>query len=104
MVITSTSTDDDDDLPRSIHHLRDTVFIDGNVNQDYRFLVYTFEGGEGEIVARAYFDNPWEVSITSPMFGGVVDAPIIDYLKRRFNVIKQLGGSEGYTVIWDAGA
>jgi hypothetical protein len=42
-------------LAVSIEHQRDVVVIDGQVNQDYNFLIYTF-GSAAE--ARAYFDEP----------------------------------------------
>jgi hypothetical protein len=98
--ITALDTDDDNDLPCSIHHARDTIIIDGKVDQDYRFLIYTFDGADGEITARAYFDDPWEVSILTPMNKAVIDLPVMRYLQRRFRVIKRLGGPEGYEVIW----
>jgi hypothetical protein len=98
--ITAIDTDDDNDLPRSIQHARDTVIIDGKVDQDYRFLIYTFGSAQGEVVARAYFDDPWEVSILAPTDGAKLDASVLRYLQRRFRVIKQLGGPEGYAVIW----
>ncbi len=87
---------EDNDLPLSIIHARDTIIIDGRVEQDYRFLVYTFEGGAA---ARMYLDDPWEVSITAPI-DGPPPAPVMAYLQRRFAVIKQLGGEEGYRIIW----
>jgi hypothetical protein len=98
--VTATDTDDDDDLPVLIRHSRDQVIIDGELHQDYNFLVYTFDGDSGEVTARTYLDNIWEVSILSPMFGEAVDAAVLRYLQRRFGLIKQLGGPEGYTVLW----
>jgi hypothetical protein len=93
-------TDDENDLPRSIRHARDTITIDGKIDQDYRFLVYTFDGADGEIIARAYFDQPWEVSILAPTEKTKIDPPVMRYLQRRFRIIKQLGGPEGFEVIW----
>jgi hypothetical protein len=50
-------TTDDDDLPLSITHSRDTISFAGKVEQDYRFLVYRFKV-EGEVVeARMYLDE-----------------------------------------------
>jgi hypothetical protein len=89
---------DDDDLPLSIIHSRDTIIIDGKVDQDYRFINYKFAGG---VEARAYLDDIWEVSILAPADGHAIDASVMAYLQRRFNVIKQLGGPEGYTIIWE---
>jgi hypothetical protein len=94
--IVARSTDDDDAMPLSIVHSRDTILIDGKVDQDYRFLVYRFEGG---VEARMYLDDVWEVSITAPI-DGAVPAPVMAYLQRRFAVIKQLGGVDGYRIIW----
>jgi hypothetical protein len=91
-------TPDDNDLPLSIVHSRDTIIINGKVEQDYRFLNYKFTGG---VEARAYLDDIWEVSILAPMEGAAIDASVMAYLQRRFNVIKRLGGPEGYEIIWE---
>jgi hypothetical protein len=91
---------EDDDLPLSIVHSRDTIIFGGEVAQDYRFLVYRFRGPSGDIIARAYLDDIWEVSI--PVLGGPASLPadVMAYLQRRFNVIKMLGGPDGYMTIW----
>jgi hypothetical protein len=91
-------TTEDDDLPLSIVHSRDTIIIDGKVDQDYRFLSYNFTSG---VEARAYLDDIWEVSILAPADGRTIDASVMAYLQRRFNVIKQLGGRDGYEIIWE---
>jgi hypothetical protein len=91
-------TTDDDELPLSIVHSRDTIIIDDKIEQDYRFLSYKFAEG---VEARAYLDNIWEVSILAPANGRTIDASVMAYLQRRFNVIKQLGGPEGYEIIWE---
>jgi hypothetical protein len=91
-------TTEDDDLPLSIAHSRDTIIIDGKVDQDYRFLTYNFTSG---VEARAYLDDIWEVSILAPADGRTIDASVMAYLQRRFNVIKQLGGRDGYEIIWE---
>jgi hypothetical protein len=93
-------TADDNDLPASITHERDTIIFDDVVEQDYRFLVYRFKGRSGEIVARMYLDDPWTVSVTEPIDWVADDAAVLEYLKRRFNVIRQLGGPDGYRDIW----
>jgi hypothetical protein len=95
--IVARSTDDDDALPQSITHSRDTIIIDGTIDQDYRFLDYRFEGG---VEARMYLDDSWEVSITAPI-EGLPPAPVMAYLQRRFAVIKQLGGPDGYRILWE---
>jgi hypothetical protein len=92
---------DDDSLPLSITHSRDTIVFGGKTEQDYRFLVYRFKGDAGEISARMYFDDPWSVSVFPVSADAPVDAPILDYLKRRFSRIQEFGGPEGYTVIWE---
>lgn len=95
-------TTDDDDLPVSIKHQRDTIVIDGKLEQDYRFLTYRFAADDGELEARAYLDDIWEVSITAPIDLPVVPADVLAYLQKRFSVIKQLGGMDGYRVLWQA--
>jgi hypothetical protein len=95
----------DDDLPIAITHSRDTIAFGGVVEQDYRFLTYRFAASDGsEVDARVYFDDPWEVSILAPADGFTIDAPIMRYLQNRFDVIKQLGGPEGYTIVWQTPA
>jgi hypothetical protein len=91
---------EDDDLPLSITHSRDTIVVGGKLEQDYRFLNYRFRGTAGEIVARVYLDDVWEVSITEPMNLLELPPDVSDYLQKRFRVIKQLGGPDGYRTIW----
>ena len=91
---------DDDDLPLSITHSRDTIMFGGKLDQDYRFLIYRFRGPSGDIHARAYLDDIWEVSILNGETETTLPADVMGYLQGRFNVIKVLGGSNGYTTIW----
>jgi hypothetical protein len=96
---------DNETAPVVISHHRDTIYIDGKKDQDYRFLNYTFSSAAGIQSARAYFDDPWEIFILEPIFkDGMceLDPEFMRYLKRRFNIIKQLGGPEGHTVLWQA--
>jgi hypothetical protein len=87
-------------LPLSITHERDTIEFDGQVEQDYRFLVYRFASNAGDIVARAYFDDPWTVSITQPTDGAPIESEVMEYLQQRFDEIRQLGGPNGYVTLW----
>jgi hypothetical protein len=95
----SNSTEDDD-LPISITHSRHTIVFGGKLEQDYRFLVYRFRGPAGDIVARVYLDDAWEVSITEPIDIAVIPEAVLAYLQNRFRVIKQLGGPNGYRTLW----
>jgi hypothetical protein len=95
----SNSTEDDE-LPISITHSRDTIVFRGKLKQDYSFLTYRFSGPAGEIVARVYLDDVWEVSIIEPMGPITLPEDVNTYLQSRFRVIKQMGGSDGYTTIW----
>jgi hypothetical protein len=90
----------DDYLPISITHSRDVISFDGKVEQDYRFLTYRFKGNDAEIVARVYFDDPWRLSITSPMFDAPIPDEALTYMQRRFRIITQLGGADGYAELW----
>jgi hypothetical protein len=94
-------TTDDDDLPLSIQHHRDRVIVDGKLDQDYRFLTYRFASASGQIEARTYLDNAREVSITEPIDIPELPADVMAYLQMRFRLIKQLGGPDGYRVIWE---
>ncbi len=90
----------DDDLPLSITHSRYTIVFDGQVAQDYRFLNYRFNGPSGDITARAYLDDIWEISILGGAEPASLPKDVMAYLQRRFNVIKMLGGPDGYLTIW----
>jgi hypothetical protein len=79
---------DDDHLPLSITHSRDTIAFDGKIEQDYRFLDYRFKGRDGDIIARMYLDDPWTVSIIEPMNCETLDADIQAYLQKRFKLIE----------------
>jgi hypothetical protein len=94
------SLTEDDDLPVSITHSRDTIIFDGKVEQDYRFLNYRFKGRDGDIIARMYLDDPWIVSIVEPMNCEPLDAHILAYLQSRFNEIRCFGGPDGYIDMW----
>jgi hypothetical protein len=91
---------DDDNLPLSITHSRDMIIFGGKLEQDYRFLDYRFPADSGEIKARAYLDDIWEVSITEPVDLDMLPEDVFAYLQKRFNIIKQLGGPDGYRIIW----
>lgn len=85
-------------LPPCIEHIRDVILGDqGQIEQIYNHLVYRF-GADTSIVARAYFDEPYKVSILSS--GGIPDE-VMGYLKERFWQIDRLGGA-GYETIWEA--
>jgi hypothetical protein len=90
---------DDDDLPLSITHSRDSIVVDGVLEEDYRYLVYRFAG---DVVARAYLDDIDEVSILSPHDSPAIPEAVMRYLQRRFLKVNQLGGPQGYHVIWQA--
>jgi hypothetical protein len=61
---------------------------------------YRFNGRDGEIVARMYLDEPWIVSVTEPMNCETLDPDILAYLQKRFNLIRRLGGPNGYIDMW----
>jgi hypothetical protein len=81
-------------------HSRDQIVFGGKLKQDYNFLNYRFRAAAGDIQARVYLDDMWEVSITEPIDLEVLPVDVLAYLQARFRVIKQLGGSNGYRVIW----
>jgi hypothetical protein len=93
-------TTDDDDLPVSITHARDTIIFAGRVEQDYRFLTYRFAGEGVEVEARMYLDDPWTVSVSLPVVGTAIPPQVLAYLQKRFNLVRQLGGPDGYNEIW----
>jgi hypothetical protein len=79
-----------------ILHLRDRITdADGQIEQDYHYLVYDF--GD-DVIARAYLDTHHRVAVMRP---GAVPEPVLAYLRARFDVIDQLGPT-GYQTIWTA--
>lgn len=95
---------DDNDLPVSITHQRDTIIFDGAIEQDYRFLVYRFKGENRDVEARMYLDDPWVVSVTEPIDWDATEGDVLAYLKKRFDTVRQLGGPDGYRIIWEKAA
>jgi hypothetical protein len=47
-----------------------------------------------------YLDDPWSVSIITPVVGSTLPVDVLAYLQKRFNLIQQLGGPDGTTDIW----
>jgi hypothetical protein len=94
------STTDDDHLPLSITHARDIIAFAGKVEQDYRFLTYRFKAEPEEIEARMYLDDPWAVSIVSPIDNVTIPHDVLAYLQKRFRLIRQPGGPDGYIEVW----
>lgn len=95
-------TRDDPEIAVTITHHRDVIAFGGKVEQDYRFLNYIFAHPAGDVEATMYLDNAWKVSVTVPPFGAAIPAEVIDYLKRRFTSVLQLGGPDGYAIVWEA--
>jgi hypothetical protein len=94
------NTRDDPPLNVVIEHHRDVIAFGGKVAQDYRYLTYTFSNKEGNVEATTYLDDVWNCSITVPGYPAPIPDDIMHYLQRRFNVIAQLGGSNGYVELW----
>jgi hypothetical protein len=92
-------TTNDDDLPVSITPARDTIVFAGRIEQDYRFWRYVFKGTAGDFAARRYLDNPWTVSIITPLAEKPLNTDVFAYLQ-KINLIQQLGGSDCYTQLW----
>ena len=97
-------TRDDPEIDVAISHDRDLIAFGGKVEQDYRYLNYVFSCPEGDVEARMYLDDAWKIKVTVPVFGGSIPGSVVDYLKRRFTSIWQLGGPDGYAVVWEASA
>jgi hypothetical protein len=90
---------DDNSLPVSIIHGRDTCIENEKIICDYNFLDYYFTGKLGNVWARAYIDDMHEVSIRTPSDEALIDEDIMLYLQRRFSKIDIL--REGvYKRLW----
>jgi hypothetical protein len=90
---------DDNSLPVSIIHGRDTCIENERVLCDYNFLDYYFTGKLGNVWARAYLDVIQEISIRTPSDEALIDADIMLYLQRRFDKIDILREG-GYKKLW----
>lgn len=88
---------DDNDLPLSITHARDTIIFARRVEQDYNFFDYRFRGTTGDVVARMYLDTPALIAITAPLYPTLIPDDVMAYLRKRFATIQQFGGPDGYT-------
>jgi hypothetical protein len=91
---------DDDDLPVSITHSRDTITFAGTVAQDYRYLTYHFGSAMGGVEATMYLDDPWTVTITLPPAGTPIPDAVLAYFVNRFTLVQQLGGPDGPAELW----
>jgi hypothetical protein len=90
---------DDNSLPDSIIHGRDTCIENERVLCDYNFLVYYFIGKLGNVRARTYLDDMHVISILTPSDEALIDADIMLYLQRRFDKIDILREG-GYKKLW----
>jgi hypothetical protein len=95
-------TADDPEIAVIISHHRDKLVFGSKVEQDYRFINYEFENPAGNVSATMYLDDAHCVRITAPMYSQPIPEPVFHYLSRRFQIIEQLGGSNGYVQIWRA--
>lgn len=94
--------------PTAIRHEVDEIVTDGELLQRYNFIEYEFEEDGAFCRARSYIDSIGEVAVFGPFIsrGDLRPIPaeglennVLDYLKRRFDLIKELGES-GYVTVW----
>jgi hypothetical protein len=90
---------DDNSLPDSIIHGRDTHIENEKIICDYNFLNYYFTGKLGNVCARVYVDDMHEISILTPSDEALIDEDILLYLQRRFHKIDILKEG-GYKRLW----
>lgn len=96
--------------PVSIEHKVDEILDHGELKQRYNYLDYRFERDGAYMRARAYLYEIQSVAIYGPFSVTAPNEPVrsdelqglvLEYLKRRFSVIKTLSRDEpdGYTVL-----
>lgn len=99
---------DDSIRPKSIRHEVDEIFADGELQQRYNFIEYEFEKDGAFCRARAYIDSISEVAVFGPFVSKDELSPlteddfknsVVDYMKRRFDLIVELG-EYGYVTLW----
>jgi hypothetical protein len=93
-------TSDDSPIDVTISHHRDRLVFGGKVEQDYRFVTYRFADANGDVSACMYLDDTLCVKITDPIYSKPIPDPVMEYLRRRFDTIEQVGGANGYVLIW----
>ena len=94
--------------PTTLHHYVDELRSEGELLQRYNYFVYHFERDGFSYQARAYVDYIEEVSLLASLDRPVTrsDAEeafrrdVLQYLKRRYDRIQELG-QEGYVTIWE---
>ena len=99
---------DDAIRPTTIRHQVDEIIVDGELRQRYNYIEYEFEKDGAYCRARSYVDQIGEAAIFGPFAGKNDLRPVsasnfrddvLDYLKRRFDHITELG-DVGYVSIW----
>ncbi|MEM1102887.1 MAG: hypothetical protein AAGH48_02135 [Pseudomonadota bacterium] len=101
---------EDPTVPTEIEHLVEYIIVDGQLEERYNHIVYSFQAENSHISARTYLDEIDTVSVFGPFGGPHGNEKISDdehfdnvlgYLKRRFFRIDVLGDSDtGYVTIW----
>lgn len=104
----SGSLSEDAIQPSEIRHRVEDIFVGDRLDERYNFIDYHFERDGAYCRARTYVVSISNVAIFGPFAGRddhqSIDAPelreaVLDYLKRRFAKINELGG-DGYVTIW----
>lgn len=94
--------------PTAIHHRVDELRAEGELLQYYNYLVYEFERDGQSCIARTYVEMIDEVALLGPVPSPNNDRKVpesafrddvLQYLKRRFHHITELG-DEGYITVW----
>lgn len=90
--------EEDSILPVRIAHNCERVWHGDVLYAEYNYLDYEFETDEHRYRARTYLDTVCEVAVygpflkstqyTTPAEGVAIDRRILDYLRRRFPVVK----------------
>jgi hypothetical protein len=102
-------TEEEDSIfPVVIAHKCERIWHGDVLQAEYNYLDYEFETDEHRYRARTYLDTVCEVAVYGPFLkdtqyvtpaeGVVIDQRILDYLRRRFSVVKKLGPS-GYELV-----
>lgn len=95
-------------LPSAIHHLVDELRADRELIEHYNYFVYYFDRAGHSCTARTYVATIDEVALLGSATdqGKVRRVPnspfrndVLQYLKRRFHHITELG-DEGYETVW----
>lgn len=105
------TAEDDAVAPARLEHRMEEVLVDGQPDQAYNYLAYSFERDGASVAVRVYMDEADRALVFPPEPSGAraertpaaerLRQDVLCYLARRFRLIEELG-EDGYEPVWIA--